>query len=119
MRPTAYGWTANAAVALARRKVAECLGAPRPSEITFTSGSTEGINAALKGVMKGCAHKGRHLVTMQTEHSAVRRTCKYLEQQGCRVTYLGVDRDGLINLDELDAALTSKTVLVCVMWANK
>ena len=113
-----FGWTANAAVELARRQVAEALGVERPSEITFTSGSTEGINAAIKGVAEACRHHGDHIVTVRTEHSAVRKCCHHLEQNGIRVTYLPVDRQGLICMDDLERSLTDQTILVSVMWAN-
>lgn len=113
-----FGWTANAAVELARRQVAAALGVPRPSQITFTSGSTEGINAAIKGVADACRHHGNHIVTVRTEHSAVRKCCHHLEQNGFRVTYLPVDRQGLVDIDELDRCLNDKTILVSIMWAN-
>ena len=113
-----FGWAASAAVEQARQEVANCLGVKRPSEISFTSGSTEGINAAIKGISEACAHKGRHIVTVQTEHSATRKTCQHLQRQGYRVTYLSVCSQGLVDLEELERSLSDDTILVSVMWAN-
>ncbi|MCY4159569.1 MAG: cysteine desulfurase family protein [Bacteroidetes bacterium] len=113
-----YGWVANAAVERARSEVAECIGASRPNEIIFTSGATEGINTAIKGVAEAYSRRGHHIVTVQTEHSAVTHVCQYLERRGWRVTYLPVDSNGILCLDELKNSLTEETVLVCVMWAN-
>lgn len=113
----AFGWAAEEAVDQAREAVAALLGAD-PAEIVFTSGATEAINTALKGVVEAYAAKGRHLVTVQTEHSAVLDTCRTLERQGCSVTYLPVGPDGRVDLDTLAAALTDETILVAVMWAN-
>ena len=112
-----FGWAAEEAVEQAREAVAECLGADA-DEIVFTSGATEAINAAMKGVAGAYARKGRHLVTVQTEHKAVLDTCRALERQGFTVTYLPVHPNGLLDLDALDAALTAETSLVAVMWAN-
>ncbi len=113
-----YGWAANAAVEKARLQVAQCLGASRPSEIIFTSGATEGINSAIKGVAEASPHKGKHMVTVRTEHHAVSHVCRYLEQRGWKITYVPVNEDGLADLDRLRDSLTDQTVLVCVMWAN-
>ena len=113
-----FGWTASAAVELARKQVAQALGIERPSGLTFTSGSTEGINAAIKGIAEACRHHGNHIVTVQTEHSAVRKCCQHLEQSGFNVTYLPVNKQGLVDADELDCCLTEETILVSVMWAN-
>ncbi len=112
-----YGWAASAAVEAARRQVAEALGA-RPANVTFTSGASEGINTAIKGIARAYAGKGRHIITVKTEHQASLRSCRTLEAEGFRVTYLPVDGDGLIDLDELESALTGETILVNVMWAN-
>ena len=112
-----HGWAAEEAVEQAREAVAACLGA-EVKEIVFTSGATEAINAALKGVAGAYARKGRHLVTVQTEHKAVLDTCRALERQGFAVTYLPVESNGLLDLDELDDALTNETILVAAMWAN-
>lgn len=112
-----FGWAAEEAVEQAREAVAGCLGA-EANEIVFTSGATEAINAAVKGVAGAYARKGRHLVTVQTEHKAVLDTCRALERQGFTVTYLPVHPSGLLDLDALDAVLTDETILVAVMWAN-
>lgn len=113
----AYGWQAAEAVKMAREQVASLIGAT-PDEIVFTSGATESDNLALKGVAEAYASKGDHIVTVATEHKAVLDTCKWLEKTGRRVTYLGVDGDGLIDLAELEAAIGPATVLVSVMLAN-
>ncbi len=112
-----FGWAAGEAVDQAREAVADWLGA-EAGEIVFTSGATEAVNAAMKGVAGAYAQKGRHLVTVQTEHKAVLDTARALERQGFRITYLPVQPNGLLNLDTLDAALTDETILVSVMWAN-
>lgn len=112
-----YGWAAEEAVEQAREAVATCLGA-EASEIVFTSGATEAVNAAIKGVAGAYARKGRRLVTVQTEHKAVLDTCRALERQGFAATYLPVDANGLLALDVLDDALTDETILVAVMTAN-
>jgi cysteine desulfurase len=116
-RQHAYGWKAEAAVDAARGQVAALIGAA-PREIVFTSGATESNNLALKGCAEALRAKGDHIVTVATEHKSVLDSCKRLEAQGWRVTYLGVDRDGLIDLDALRAAVTARTVLVSVMAAN-
>ena len=113
-----FGWAASAAVEQARQEVADCLGVERPGEISFTSGSTEGINAAIKGISEAYAHKGRHIVTVQTEHSATRKSCQHLQRQGYRVTYLSVCSQGLVDLEELERSLSDDTILVSIMWAN-
>lgn len=112
-----FGLKANEAVKAARIKVADMIGA-EPNEIVFTSGSTEAINLALKGVLENYSAKGKHIVTVATEHSAVLDTCKYLETRGYEVTYLPVNSFGLIDLNELKSVLRSDTILVCVMYAN-
>ena len=113
----AYGWAAEEAVEQAREQVAALIGA-EGREVVFTSGATESINLALKGVAEAYRRKGRHLVTVQTEHKATLDACRALERQGCEVTYLPVDEDGLVRLADVEAALTEETVLVSVMWAN-
>ena len=113
----AYGWTAQAAVDRAREQLAIAIGAS-PEEIIFTSGATEANNLAIKGIAEAYLEKGRHIVTVVTEHSAVLEPCRYLEALGWRVTYLPVDSQGLIDLDELAGAITADTVLVSVMAAN-
>ena len=111
------GWAAKDAVKIARQKIAEfinCL----DQEIVFTSGATEAINLAIKGVWDNYQSKGKHIITVQTEHRAVLDTCQSLEKQGANITYLSVNRDGLIDLDELKEAITPQTILVAVMYAN-
>jgi cysteine desulfurase len=101
----------------ARAHVADVIGA-EPSEIIWTSGATESINLALKGVVQGYAHRGRHIVTMQTEHRAVLSVCQHLEKAGYPVTFLPPTRDGLLDLDQFKASLTPETVLVSIMHVN-
>src|ERR1051326_7641036 len=112
-----FGWEAAAAVEKARRQIAACIGAT-PQEIVFTSGATESNNLALKGVAEGCSEKGDHIITAVTEHKAVLDSCKHLEKIGCRVTYLPVGQDGLIDLGQLKDAFTDRTILVSIMAAN-
>jgi cysteine desulfurase len=116
-RSHAYGWEAEEAVKVARKQVADLISA-KPEEIIFTSGATEAINFAIKGIYENYQSKGNHIITVATEHKAVLDTCKYLESHGADVTYLPVDQDGLINLDDLQNAITEKTTLVSVMYAN-
>lgn len=116
-RSHAFGWQADEAVELARNNVAALIGAD-PKEIIWTSGATESDNLALKGVAEMYAGRGEHIVTVATEHPAILDAAKHLQAQGNRVTYLGVDRHGLVDLGELAAALTDRTVLVSVMLAN-
>lgn len=113
----AYGWTAKEAVTLAREKLSRLVGA-EPGELIFTSGATEAINLALKGVFELYARKGNHIITCQTEHKAVLDSCAALERKGADITYLPVDHSGHIDLAELEAAITSKTVLIALMYAN-
>src|ERR1043165_8082773 len=112
-----FGWEAEEAVEVARKQVASLIGA-NAKEITFTSGATESNNLAIKGVAEMYREKGNHIITCVTEHKAVIDTCKKLEKQGLRVTYLPVQKDGRINLDELRAAITDKTILITIMTAN-
>ena len=112
-----FGWEAEAAVEKARDQVARLIGASA-KEIVFTSGATESDNLAIKGVSESYHHKGDHVVTCVTEHKAVLDSCKHLEREGYRVTYLPVGKDGLINLDDLKRALDDKTILVSIMFAN-
>jgi len=116
-RSHAFGWTAEAAVETARAEVAQLIGC-RPIEVVFTSGATESDNLALKGVAYAYRDKGTHLVTSQIEHHAVLDTCKRLEKEGFRVTYLRVDRHGMVDPGDVAKALTPKTTLVSVMLAN-
>lgn len=113
----AYGWQAAEAVKIAREQVAALIGA-MPEEVIFTSGATEAVNLALKGVAEAYSGKGDHLVTVATEHKAVLDTCAWLEKTGRRVTYLSVQRDGLTDLGELEQAIGQDTLLVSVMLAN-
>jgi cysteine desulfurase len=112
-----FGWEAEEAVEIARKQVADLIGA-NPKEIIFTSGATESDNLAIKGVAEMYREKGNHIITCVTEHKAVIDTCKKLEKQGLRVTYLPVQKDGRISLDELRAAITDKTILITIMTAN-
>lgn len=112
-----FGWQAAEAVTLARERVAALINCD-PSEIVFTSGATESINLALKGAMEMYQTKGRHLVTVVTEHKAVLDTCGALEKKGIEVTYVPVKRDGLVDLIELESAIRADTVMVAVMYVN-
>ncbi|MGH1437980.1 MAG: cysteine desulfurase family protein [Lewinella sp.] len=116
-RTHAFGWQAEDAVGKARQQVAELLGVDK-TEIVFTSGATEAINLAIKGVYDTYKRKGQHLITVKTEHKAVLDTCQWLEEKGAEVTYLEVDKQGRIDLEELEAAIREDTVLVAIMWAN-
>ena len=112
-----YGWEAESAVKLAREAIADAIKAT-PEEIVFTSGATEANNLALKGMAEAYHQKGRHIITVQTEHSAVLDPCAYLQSLGFDVTYLPVKADGLIDLQELEKAIRPDTILVSVMAAN-
>ncbi|MEZ0609959.1 cysteine desulfurase family protein [Fibrella sp. WM1] len=116
-RTHVYGLKAEEAVDQARRQLADLLGA-HPVEMVFTSGATESINLALKGVFEANQHRGNHIITVQTEHKAVLDTCEHLAQLGADVTYLQPDATGLISPGQLAAVLTPQTVLVSVMWGN-
>lgn len=112
-----FGWQAEEAVDYAREQVAKLIGAD-PKEIIFTSGATEADNLAIKGVYEMYASKGNHIITMNIEHKAVLDTCKHLEKLGAEVTYLKVNNEGLINLQELEAAIKPTTILIAIMYAN-
>src|SRR5450432_1610138 len=112
-----FGWEAEQAVEKARKQVADLIGAT-PKEIIFTSGATESNNLAIKGVAEMYAEKGNHIITAATEHKAILDTCKHLEKEGFRVTYLPVQTNGLVDLDALRNAITDKTILVTLMYAN-
>lgn len=112
-----YGWEAEQAVSVARKRVADLIGCI-PRDVVFTSGSTESNNISLKGIAETYFEKGNHIVTCTTEHKAILETCKYLETRGFEVTYLEVDKDGLIDTAELERAVTGKTILVSIMMAN-
>ncbi|MDR2128817.1 MAG: IscS subfamily cysteine desulfurase [Burkholderiaceae bacterium] len=116
-RSHAWGWQAEAAVELARQQVAELIGAD-PREIIWTSGATESDNLALKGAAHFYQARGRHLITVKTEHKAVLDTMRELERQGFEVTYLDVQADGLLDLDAFRAAIRSDTILASVMHVN-
>ncbi|WP_317046505.1 IscS subfamily cysteine desulfurase [Adhaeribacter arboris] len=116
-RDHAFGWAAKEAVDFAREQVAALINS-NPKEIIFTSGATESINLAIKGVFEMYASKGNHLITVNTEHKAVLDTCQHLEKMGVRVTYLEVNQAGLIDLNSLEAAITPETILLSVMYAN-
>src|SRR4026209_178130 len=116
-RNHSFGWEAEEAVETARKQVADLIGA-NPKEVIFTSGATESNNLAIKGAAEMYREKGNHIITCVTEHKAVIDTCKKLEKQGLRVTYLPVQKDGRISLDELKAAITDKTILITIMTAN-
>src|SRR5258706_512786 len=112
-----FGWHAEEAVDEARKQVAGLIGA-NAKEIVFTSGATESDNLAIKGAAEMYREKGNHIITCVTEHKAVIDTCKRLEKEGFRVTYLPVRKDGRISLDDLKAAISDKTILITIMTAN-
>ncbi len=116
-RNHSFGWEAEEAVEKSRKQIADLIGAT-PKEIVFTSGATESNNLALKGIAEMYAERGNHIITQATEHKAVLDTCKRLEKNGARVTYLPVRQDGLIDLDQLRDAITDKTILISIMYAN-
>jgi cysteine desulfurase len=116
-RNHSFGWQAEEAVEKSRKQIADLIGAT-PKEIVFTSGATESNNLALKGVAEMYAEKGNHIITAATEHKAILDTCKRLEKHGIRVTYLPVQANGLVDLDMLKEAITEKTILVSIMYAN-
>jgi len=105
------------AIENARRKVARAINA-RHDEIYFLSGGSEGDNLAIKGIAKANMHKGNHIITSKIEHNAVLETCRTLEQEGIRVTYLDVDSDGVVNLEQLRNSITRDTILISIMYAN-
>lgn len=116
-RSHSFGWAADNSVQIARARVAKLIRA-RPEEIVFTSGATESDNLAIKGIAEAYRDKGTHIVTATTEHKAVLDSCKHLEHMGFRVTYLKVQKHGLIDLDDLSQSLTADTILVSIMFAN-
>jgi cysteine desulfurase len=116
-RNHAFGWAAEEGVEEARAQVAQLINAA-PKEIVLTSGATESDNLAIKGVAAMYREKGNHIITQVTEHKAVLDTCKRLEKEGYEVTYLPVEKDGRINLDDLRRAITPKTILITIMYAN-
>src|SRR5579859_6254705 len=116
-RNHSFGWEAEEAVDKARKQIADLIGATS-KEIIFTSGATESNNLAIKGVAEMYAEKGNHIITAATEHKAILDTCKRLEKHGIRVTYLPVQANRLVDLDMLKEAITDKTILVSIMYAN-
>ncbi len=116
-RNHAFGWVAEEGVDYAREQAAKLIGA-NEKEIIFTSGATEADNLGIKGVFEMYSDKGNHIITATTEHKAVLDTCKHLEKLGAKVTYLKVKEDGLIDLAELEAAMTPQTILVTIMYGN-
>ena len=113
----AFGWAAEEAVKMAREEVAGVVGAA-PESVIFTGGATESLNTAIRGVAEAYGRKGRHIITVRTEHSGVRATGEQLAQKGIEATFLEVQPDGLIRLEDLKDALREDTILVSVMWAN-
>src|SRR3954462_7417400 len=111
-----FGWVAEQAVEQSRERIAKLIGATS-KEIIFTSGATESNNLAIKGVAEMYKEKGNHIITQVTEHKAVLDTCKRLEKYGYRVTYLPVQKNGLISMDDLKRAMDDKTILVSIMFA--
>jgi cysteine desulfurase len=116
-RSHAYGWTAEAAVEQAREHVADLVGAD-PREIVWTSGATESINLAIKGVAKFRKSQGQHIITVKTEHKATLDACRELERDGWRVTYLDVQPNGLVDMTQLTSAIQPDTVLISVILVN-
>ncbi|WP_310393370.1 IscS subfamily cysteine desulfurase [Hymenobacter sp.] len=112
-----FGWAAEEGVDYAREQIAKLIGCD-PKEIIFTSGATESDNLGIKGVFEMYSQKGNHVITATTEHKAILDTCKHLEKLGGRVTYLPVNEEGLISLEELEAAMTPETILVTIMYGN-
>src|SRR3954468_899225 len=116
-RNHSFGWEAEEAVEKGRKQIADLIGAAA-KEIVLTSGATESNNLAIKGVAEMYAERGNHIITQATEHKAILDTCKKLEKEGYRVTYLPVQGDGLVDLEMLKEAITDKTILVSIMYAQ-
>jgi cysteine desulfurase len=116
-RTHSYGWLAEEAVDIAREQVAALIGADA-KEIVFTSGATEGVNLAIKGVFETYTAKGNHIITSNTEHKAVLDTCKHIEKMGGEITYLPVNKDGLITAEQVAASVRPDTILIAIMYAN-
>src|SRR5690606_22555279 len=112
-----YGWRAKNAVEEARESVARAIGAAG-HQIIFTSGATESINLAIKGIAEANKEKGRHLITSKTEHKAVLDCCAYLENKGFSITYLDVDVEGKIAPEALEHAICEETICIAIMYAN-
>ena len=112
-----FGWQAEEAVTVAREQVAALIGA-EPAELIFTSGATESINLALRGVLEAYSRKGNHIITIETEHKAVLDCCRQLEKSGARISYIPVDPLGHPDLNKLEAAITPQTLMIAAMYAN-
>lgn len=112
-----FGKKSKQAIEISRKEVSKLINCDK-GEIIFTSGATESINFALKGYVESNFEKGNHIITVKTEHKAVLATCEYLETKGVEVTYLDVDRDGLISMNELKEAIRKDTFLICIMYVN-
>ena len=117
-RTHSFGWVAEAAVEKGREQIAQLINASSPDEIIFTSGATESDNLALKGVAWSYKSKGNHIITQKTEHKAILDSCKYLQKEGFEVTYLDVDKYGVVDPESVRAAITDKTILISIMYAN-
>ncbi len=117
-RSHSFGWTAEEAVDVARENIAKLIGASSEKEIVFTSGASESDNLAIKGVAEFYKDKGNHIITSVIEHKAVLDSCKRLEKEGCEVTYLPVAKDGRVDPQAVQNAMTEKTILVSIMLAN-
>jgi cysteine desulfurase len=113
-----FGRAARMAVDDARVEVAKLIGAASHEEIIFTSGGTEADNFAVKGIAHALKSKGNHIITSSIEHQAVLNVCKFLEKDGYKVTYIKVDKDGIVDLDELKRSITDRTILISIMYAN-
>src|SRR6478752_3108007 len=116
-RNHSFGWAAEEGVETARERIAKLIGATT-KEVIFTSGATESDNLAIKGVAEMYREKGNHIITAVTEHKAVLDTCKRLEKDGFEVTYLPVGKDGRVNPEDVRKAITPKTILITIMYAN-
>jgi|TARA_B110000261_G_C13095685_1_gene361744 cysteine desulfurase len=112
-----HGWYANGAVKRARKQISESINCEE-TEIIFTSGATESINLAMKGVYNLYSTKGEHIIISKTEHTAVLDTAAYLQEKGAKITYLDVDENGIIDSEDLKNAITERTILIAVMWVN-
>ena len=112
-----FGKESKQAIELSRKQVSKLINC-NESEIIFTSGATESINFAIKGFVESNFEKGNHIITVKTEHKAVLATCEYLETKGVEVTYLDVDKDGLISINDLKEAIRNDTFLICIMYVN-
>ena len=117
-RTHSFGWVAEAAVEKGREQIAQLINASSPDEIIFTSGATESDNLALKGVAWSYKSKGNHIITQKTEHKAILDSCKYLQKEGFEVTYLDVDKYGVVDPESVRAAITDQTILISIMYAN-